>query len=274
LWLAIADSRLSVGQDRVQPAGRVNRAQAVFNVFPAAVAEVQPPVADQIRRHLEPLLKVELSFASRAADLNDPQRRALVAAARKWFDEFVVDFAKGQDRNEQQLWLQGMQHVIVGRRRGSSIDPRESIESGVAKLVADTLPKEKVAAYEHERATRAEFYRDVAIANVVACVDEKLLLSPEQRLDVTDELAENWDSDLVPGVEVFTVYPETIPDAIDLWVRPELTASQRTLLNRMNKLPNQGFIGGMAVGGEGEVIDDIDLDETTAEREQVPRTER
>ncbi|HEY3394145.1 MAG TPA: hypothetical protein VGK58_15640, partial [Lacipirellulaceae bacterium] len=212
----------------------------------------------QVRRQLESLLKVELSFASRVADLNDGERRALVAASVEWLDKFVADFGKNMDPNQRLILQRGAQgHAVWGRQMGDN--PRESIQRGVAQVVGATLPKDKVAAYRSECAKRDEFYRDVTIANLVERLDEKLILTAEQRGKITEALVENWDASLVPQVEVFMVRADALPGAVEMWIRPELSESQRRVLNRMNKLPQRVFFGNVEFGGEGEVIDDIDL---------------
>ncbi len=150
LLLGAADLQPINGQDRFRRAAPMQRVRVRDNVLLAAPAAMNPqPMVDQIRRQLEPMLKVELSFVNRAAKLNDDERQALVAASLKWFDTFAADFVKKQDPNEQQMWLQGMRGIRIGGER-STADPRGSIENGVAQVVTTTLSKEKVAAYEIE----------------------------------------------------------------------------------------------------------------------------
>ena len=262
LWLLLgtADLQPINGQDRFRRAVPMQRVRVRDNVLLAAPAALNPqPVVEQIRRQLEPMLKVELSFVSRAANLTDDERQALVAASLKWFDTFAADFVKKQDPNEQQMWLQGMRGIRIGGDR-STVDPRESIERGVAQVVATTLSKEKVSAYESECAARMNFYREVAVANVVECVDDKLNLTSQQRLNITESLLENWEKDLDPELELFVVKADALPNDAEMWIRPALSDSQRRMLSRMNKIRTQEiFFGQIGGGPENEVIDDIDL---------------
>jgi hypothetical protein len=260
LLLAIADFRFLSAQDRVRVAVPAARApiMAADNVrFAVPVAANQPIVA-QIRGQIEPMLKVELSFVNRAANLNDDQRRVLVAASLKWFDEFVAEFAKSQDPNERLMWLQGMRGVMIGNA-GLGPGPRESVQRGVAGVAASTLPKEKVALYESECTRRMQFYREVAVANLVVCADEQLRLSRNQRLDITDSLLENWEKGAVPQLEVFMLGTNGLPPSTEMWIRPELSVAQRRLLNGMEKIQPQIFLGQADFGAPGEVIDDVEL---------------
>jgi hypothetical protein len=223
-----------------------------------AIAVDQNPLAAQIRRQLEPMLKVELSFVNRAAQLNDDQRRALVVASLKWFDQFVADFVKQRDPNERLMWMQGMRGVMIGGNQPAS-DPREMIQRGVAEVVANTLPKERVAAYEGECARRKQFYREVAVANLVERVDEQLRLSSHQRLDVTEALLDGWEKGAVSQLEIFILGADGLPASAEKWIRPELSESQRRLLSRRNTLNSQEIFFGQVDGAPDEVIDDIDL---------------
>ena len=264
----------AAGNDAKAKAKPRRARQATADEVLAVAAELavnpanQNPIQQQIRAHLEPMLKVELSFVNRAAALNDDERRALTAASVKWLDEFVVDFAKHQDRNQQQMWLQGMQGlVIVGNH--AEEDPRESMQRGVSEAAAATLPKEKVAAYEKQCAVRDEFDRDVSIAKLVQQIDDKVILSREQRAKLAESLTKHWDKSWAPQLEAFLVGNNMWISFPDQWVLPELTDSQRAVIRQLNRNRGQMFRG-MWPGMEGGVIDDIDLDDVprTAENEQ------
>jgi hypothetical protein len=258
ILLGIANYRPAVAQDRLQPAAQANRARVMRNVLVAPMAFEGQAIDGQIRRQLESLLKVELSFVNRVADLNDDERRTLVIASVEWLDKFVVDFGKNMDPNQRLMLQQGVRGFAVrGRQEGDS--PRQSIQHEVAKIVDDTLPEYKAAAYRSECAKRDEFYRDVAIANLIECVDERLMLSTEQRQKIANALAENWDDGLIPQVEVFVTSANALPSSVEMWIRPELSEPQRRVLDRMNKLPQRAFFGHVELGGDGGVIDDIDL---------------
>ncbi len=208
---------------------------------------------------------------------NDDERRTLIVKSKKWFDTFVVDFVKGQDPNQQQMLLQGMQGVWFGGRQQRPQNPRDALLRGVAKIVAATLPKEKAAAYEVECRQRKEFERQAAVANLVDRIDEKVKLSPEQWKKVTAALNDHWDEKEAPQLEAFVVgnmWPG-IPEVTVGWVFPDLSPAQQAVLRRTNSTGTThvffggGVLGGL-VGGVNEVIDDIDL-ETNDAAEHVNR---
>ena len=57
------------------------------------------------------------------------------------------------------------------------------------------------------------------------------------------------------------------PGAPDQWVLPELSPAQQAVLKRVNAMSGQMFINGgifgQMFGGQVEVFDDMDIDDTT-----------
>jgi hypothetical protein len=100
----------------------------------------QKQIEQQMRKFLEPMLKAEISFASRAADLEAPERQKLITIAKQWFEKYLKDFINKQDPNQQQMLLQGIQGVWFGGGQQKPQDPRDWIREGVAKIAASTLP--------------------------------------------------------------------------------------------------------------------------------------
>jgi hypothetical protein len=232
-----------------------------------AVAANQKTIEQQMRAQLEPMLKAELSFANRAAELNDDERRTLIAGSKKWFEEFIGPFVEKQDPNQRQMMLQAGNGIWFGGQAPSRDDPRKSIQTGVAKLVSDTLPKEKRDKYKEECRKREEFVRLATVDNLVTRIDEKVILSADQRKKVTDALIKHWDENSAPQLEAFAISATIWPGIPDQWVLPELTESQQAVLSRINRTSGRVFIGGMGFGMGGEVIDDIEFDDTPAPAE-------
>lgn len=230
---------------------------------PAANA-AQNAVQQQMRKVLEPILKVELSFAARTTDLNRVERKKLIADGKEWFEEFLVDFLKKQDPNQQQMLLQGIQGVWFGNQQQKPANPRDAIQSGVAKLVKDSLSKEKVTTYLNECRNRNEFARQVSVDNLVERMDEKLKLSPDQWKKITKLLNEHWDKNRDPQLEAFALNPSMWPGAPDEGVLSELSPSQKAVLKRINTMSEQLFINGgifgQMFGGDNAVIEDVDLE--------------
>jgi hypothetical protein len=208
----------------------------------------------QFRAQFEPLLKVELSLINRACKPSDAERKVLIAKCNRWLDTFIGDYAKrGGQPQVEGMWF--------GGPVGNMPNPRESFAEGLKPVVEKLLSKDQFQRYEDECRRRAEFEKAVAVENLVAKIDGELMLSPQQREKLTESLSSNWQSSWAPQIEMFTVGVDMWPNVPDQWIRPHLTAAQQAAWSRLNKQSVQGFFGGNVFGMQGQVIDDIDLNE-------------
>jgi hypothetical protein len=244
-------------QIKAQPAPRPNI--VVRNALPGGNNPIG--LERQIRARLEPTVKAELSFAIRTAGLNGDERQALIVGGKKWLDDFVVEFSKKQDPNQRQMWLQGL-HQIGGRQSGD--DPRELVQRGIAGVAAETLPKEKMAAYKTECDKRSAYYREVIVDNLVDLIDAKVILSPAQRQKIAKSLKEHWDPAWAPQLDFFAINSDYWPDLPEECISPDLTAAQRNVLDKSHRITGHMIIGGGGFGFEVGQIDDINLDDAPA----------
>jgi hypothetical protein len=227
---------------------------------------IQPGIAQQIRLLLQPMVKAELSFAVRVAKPTDDEKKALIAGAKKWFDEFAGDFVKNQSPNQQQMFLQGAQGVWMGGRPNEYGNPRDAIREGVAKVVAAALPREKFFAYKNECRLRSEFAHQVCVENLVERIDEKVKLSPEQWKKINKSLDQHLDPSEQPQLESFAISNNMWPGVPDQWVIPELGPAQQMVIRRINRTRNSstffggGVFGMMFGGGDDGAIDDIQIE--------------
>jgi hypothetical protein len=262
----------TTGLRRVQALARAEqlRAQALARRQRAMPG---PGVEKQMRKMFEPMLKAELSFASRAAGLDDKERKKLVEDTKKWFDSFVVDFMKNMDPNQQQMFLQGVRGVWFGGPRGPQpANPRDALRAGISKLAENSFPKEKLAAYKEECRKRDEFSRQTAVDNLVVRIDEKVKLSPDQWRRISKSLNDHWDTNRQPQLEAFVMSNSMWPGAPNEWVLPELSVAQQAVLRRLNSYSGHVWFGGGIMGGmfgaDAAVIEDIEIDVTTKEEKE------
>jgi hypothetical protein len=263
IWVTITDRTFA--QARVlASAEKLRIRRPALAVAPQPNAAAQNVIQQQMRKFLEPMLTVELSFAARATGLKLEERRRLNTDGKAWFEKFVADFMKKQDPNQQRMLMQGMQGVWFGNGQQKVESPRDAIRAGVAKLMKDTLSEEKMAAYTDECLKRDEFARQVAVDNLVERIDEKVKLSPDQWKKIAKSLNDHWDKSHVPQLESFTVNRSMWTGAPDQWVLPELTPAQQAVLKRINNRSGQVFINGgifgRMFGGNVAVFDDMDVD--------------
>ena len=213
----------------------------------------------QFRQQFEPLLQAELSFAQRVAHPTDEERRALIAATVKWFDEHLDEFA-----NQRPVQLVMRRETTTMYFKSSKRLPPTTrgkrFSRAWPRLSPPRCPRKRQPSTSVNAAS-AEFERDVLIANLVDRLDEKLILSAEPRRKITDALTQHWSNDWLLQLENFTVSADIWPQIPDKWVRPELNTAQKAVLNRLSRSTQGVRVGGLGIGGNNIVIDDVDLDE-------------
>jgi hypothetical protein len=257
LWVTVTDRTFARVRALARRQQQINRGQ-VFIQPPQAVA-AQAGVQQQLRRFLEPMLTVELSFAARAADLNVGQRNQLRADGKAWFDKFIVEYVKKLDQRQQQMLLQNLQGAWFNNQQNFE-SPRDALRSAIAKFVKDALPKDKASLYADECKKRDEFARQVSVDNVVERLDAKLKLSPDQWKKITKALNEHADKKQQPQLDGLVFNQSMLPSVPNEYVLPELTPAQQAVMTRVNSSVNQMFfvggVFGQMFGGNVQFTDD------------------
>lgn len=218
--------------------------------------EENDPQLVAIRQQFEPLMKTELSFANRVCQWTDAERIAAIAAAKSWQRDFAREFLKnGGQRNRGMMIVAGNQVV---QRGNQGPQPEKSLADALQSKMTD----EQRAAYEAERTKRDAFRAGATIDNLVAKMDQKLELTPQQRRQIRESLREDWSEDWAPPLELFVQMAEYSPAFPDEKIVQFLTPEQRALWQRVRKLQVQGgFFGGNMFGNEVPPINDVDLNE-------------
>lgn len=265
----------AAGERATQPAQekkKVNkRNNEVMRRFAPPQLAADAALRAQIRRQFTPILKAELSFAVRSTDLNADERKALIEASKKWFDKYMTDALKNADPQQQQMWLQAGQVIQVGGRV-TAPSPRNDIRAAMPKLAATTLPKEKLAAFTKEFNRREDFYREATIDNLITCLDDRVILSPQQRTDIADALTKHWQEIAKPQLEAFLYGGSMSPAMPNSEIWPFLTPAQKDMLEKLNT-NSTTFFGGGFFGDQAGVLDDIDLGEPADEAQPNARIE-
>jgi hypothetical protein len=223
----------------------------------AAVQADDDPRLAALRNQYQPLLKVELSFANRVCQWTAEQRKTAIEAANAWLREFARDNAKNQQA------FQGGFVVFAGNGPfGGVAAAPDPPEKGLREKLRDAMTEEQKAKYEAEKAKRENFQAEAQIDSVIAIMDQRLNLSPDQRRALQRSLRKNWKQDWAPPLQMFIQMSEYMPAVPDEFVVPHLTPEQRVQWQGMQKLSARGIVfGGGAFGNPSQTIDDIDLNE-------------
>lgn len=203
-------------------------------------------------QQLKPVLVVELSFAKRAASLDDQQVEQLVAAMKPKFKEVARQYLNNNNH------LNGVVFFGNRPRREESKDPRQTIVDEVATQIVPIAREDQLEAFKREVEARKEFRKQAALDRIVVLYDEALVLAPEQRKKVRDSLEKHFEPSWADNVEALGQFSQGYyPMVPDLAVTPHLSDDQRRVWQRMQKVSASVGIGNNMWGSA--TIDDIDL---------------
>ncbi len=216
------------------------------------------PAEQEFFNQYQPLLKVELAFASRACKLNKEQRKLLADEGNKCLKQMARDAARGRQG------MVGGFLIVNGRAMRQSLIPRNVLQRDIATAVKAKLPAELSEQFAKEQAKRAEFEKQTMIENTVAMIDAKVRLSAEQRDQIADSLHKTWKENDIPQLETFMYGNDFLPPIADKCVVPFLRDAQKAVWQNRNML-NSGRVfinGGVNFAPAGVLQIDFDVEDS------------
>jgi hypothetical protein len=148
-----------------------------------------------------------------------------------------------------------MRGIRAGEQPGYP-DPRKLITEGLSKSIKATLSAEQAARYQEELDKRIENRKQVALTNLVAKLDQDLVLTADQRGKLFQSLSKSWKDSWGQSLEMLFYGEHYFPSLPDNDVIPILNATQKEVWSGIPK-QNNVFWGwnGMAFV-QGAVMDD------------------
>lgn len=179
---------------------------------------------EQFRPQFRTLWAAEVAFVCRVSDLGPSdqaqirrgQEEALQGAVRQWA---LVQVQTGG-------------HGRVARH---SYQPHRFVQAKVKELVHERLEAAALAHYDAEVAKRSAHLKTVSIQSIVAHLDRRLLLSPQQRSDLASRLAEDWQEQWGKVLRLRVGRDQQLPGLPDHYLIPILTEAQRRVWNHSRK---------------------------------------
>jgi hypothetical protein len=112
------------------------------------------------------------------------------------------------------------------RTGGEAPDPRTPIADALANSVRATLSPDQTARYRDELDQRSAARKRMVVLNLVAKVDKVLVLTREQRVTLSEILADNWSDSWNQTQMLGSQYFPQMPDDK---MTPVLTETQKTV---------------------------------------------
>ncbi len=219
----------------------------VADVFAGAVgAEVvgADPLEQQFLQQFRQLSKSEVNFVRTVCQPNAEQYKKIKAAGDAGLKVAVKKFAEVQKK---------MQQGVRAGQEPEWPDPRKLMSDVLLKSVKETISTEQAKRYEAELEKRSAARKRAALLNLVAKLDKDLVLTADQRGQLTEALNSNWKDSWAQQLEVFMYGDTYMPVLPDAQVLPILTEKQKQIWNGIPKQHNQ--IWGWAGGGFVQAVE-------------------
>jgi hypothetical protein len=198
----------------------------------------------QFKRQFLGLVKAELFFLNHTCNSTSEQKRQLKISSEVILTQTVVKFAELQKKMNQGGFDWNAPHP----------DPRRHIQEAFAKDAKKYLTPEQVAIYEGEMIKRLENRKRASVLNVVARLDEELVLTAEQRTKLAAELTEKWKAAESQQLEIFLYGNNYFPNIPEQFITSSLTDKQKEVWRGIPKSGNIffgiGHIGNVVINGD------------------------
>jgi hypothetical protein len=212
---------------------------------------------EQFVQQFRPLFRAEYYFIRRVCDLTPDQRKRVAREGERAVKDAARKFAELQQKMMQGGWRPGTQYP----------EPQRVLEEVLSKSVTGILSPEQQARYKDELEKRAANRKQVALDNLVAKLDQDLVLSAEQRDKISESLSSHWNEAWCQSLNMLMNIEHFFPNVPDNLVVPFLTENQQKSWRRIPR--NQNVFWGFHFGGimENDPLDDPELVEARQQAE-------
>jgi hypothetical protein len=201
----------------------------------------------QLRPQFQQFLYVELAFLRRVCKVDAKAFVEVAKGAKPGLRATVRQYAVAQaalmrQRNDE---------------RSETVDPHTLVQRLLTPLVEAKLGAEQAQHYRQECEKRAEGRKRAVVLNLVATLDDRLVLTAEQRAKLVESLSSDYQSGWEQFSRIFAANAQYLPSIRDDVIVPLLNERQKGVWRQATKVsPNTfwGFQfgrGGMAGGAGG-----------------------
>jgi hypothetical protein len=192
----------------------------------------EPTLKDLIEQTAEeyrPFVLSELHFLRAVCGLTKEQCKLVAREARALLDETAR--ADGRFKHDK---------AKKGAPGGASLsepdpsDPCGRLERGLTKIVQDRLTPLQSRRYQDELRKRTAHRKEAGVRGLVARLDGELMLTANQRDQISAALAANWSD--AWGTFALLDHGEQFPRVPDRFITPFLSPAQKKAWDKMEKI--------------------------------------
>jgi hypothetical protein len=170
----------------------------------------------QYAQQLRPSLQVEYHFLRSVCGLTKEQRKQVARAGERALKNTATKLAETR---------QPLQVGPRGPHAGS--DAQRLMRDGLVEAAKAYVSAEQLARYWSEVEQRDESRKQTAVRNLVAKLDQDLVLSTEQRDRIAESLSAHWHDAWGRSLELYVQGDQFIPGVPDECVTPYLNETQK-----------------------------------------------
>jgi hypothetical protein len=196
-----------------------------------------------------PILKVEYLFVRVVCNPTKEQRIPIARAGLKALDEAAKKYVD---------WQNNQNRVVGGRlvERPAIPDTRKFIQDALAAAVKATLSSSQSEWYRAEIEARSAEQKRVAVVNLLAKLDQALILSLEQRDKIKDALSSHWNEPWAQGFQSFNLDDQYLPMLPDPLISTFLNDEQKKVWAGTQKITFNSNGLGFGMNMNNEPLDD------------------
>jgi hypothetical protein len=199
---------------------------------------------------------IELGTAKRAAHLTEDELKDLTERAQDLLFDLSVDLATRNGKLNAGTYYYAPYDYSDPKKSEWIVGP---MLIRLQQTLANAMSPEKRALYLRDIDERVKFRREASREIVVARLDELLILSAQQRQELSDALAANWKSDWDESAAI-QGSASMVPNISDDLIAPILTADQITQWKNIYKSDRRPSWGMSGPGEADPVPSDIPWD--------------
>lgn len=200
---------------------RVARPAMVLNV------NVGDQQVQQFIQQFRPVVLAELHFIKKVCNTTPEQAQGLSEQADKALHTAAVQYSELQ---------RGVRKKLAGQPALSPYtEPHQFVRDVLAAAAKVQLSDEQMTRLEAENARRRKEHVDMAVRNLVARLDQELVLSEAQREEIGESLRSHWQDAWFPSIEMWLMQDSAFPNVPSQYVSKPLTPAQKAVWSRMPK---------------------------------------
>lgn len=239
----VVNARVNVAEEApAKPARDAATGRRLITTLADAMQEDVDPNVRRLETQFLPqfvqLLRSELLYVRKICNLNKEQLTEIARFTRPRLKLAAREYAVAQNR------------LMRGRGIGEARkmpDPRNLVERQIAEVLNTRLPAKQADEYRQESEKRTASRKRTMVLNLVVKLDDRLVLTAEQRAKLTQTLSTEYQDALGQWQTMLMHNVGMVPQIPDNLIVPLLDERQKAVWQKTAKMGPHAIFGGSLV---------------------------